>query len=212
MHMNSTINIWIKYNDVNYRRGEKKYILTKGNESQSLEMPSIILDRTLNKVVATVDYVIDGEGLEKIEKKINLDFDIPIAKWFNLTIVTKNGEIQGYLNGKLKKSIIIKGHPKYNNQDAMFNYENGFNGFIKNVQYYDTSLSTSDILKLYYLGPLYDGNTSFLVFLLGSILIPLKLLGKLFVKLFGKLFTFLNLDVLLGLNVRAIICDKNRNQ
>ena len=209
MHMESALSIWMRYDKVLYRRGEEKYVLTKGNRNHSLQMPSIVIHPTLNKLSVIVEYSVNKGGLEKNDKKFKIDYDIPMSKWFNLVIVTKNGEIQAYYNGKLKKSIVVNGHPKYNNSDMMINYEKGFDGYIQNIQYFDSALSGENINKLYYMGPMYDGTVSFYSFLFGKIFyfifMPLKLLSKLLFNIFTKL----NLDKLLGLNIRAAICGKD---
>jgi len=208
VHMDSSLSIWMRYDDVIYRRGKKKYILTKGNQSNSLEMPSIILHPTLNKITVIADYVINSNTLHKVDKKIKIDCDIPMGKWFNLVLVTKNNELQLYLNGKLKKSMIINGYPKYNSNDLMINYEKGYDGFIRNIQYFDSTLTSDNISKLYYMGPDYDGTTSFLIFLMGTLFLPLRILGK----LLRGIINLLGIDKLLGLNIKTLICDKNNDE
>ena len=207
LNSSSTLSLWIKYNNVNYRRGERKYIITKGDNNRNLEMPSISIDPILNKIEIVCDYQLpNGQGIQKP----SITLDIPMKKWFNLTLLTKDSEIQVYLNGLLKDSIIVNGYPRFNDKDMLINYEGGFDGLLKNVLYFTSTLSSNNIKKLYYLGPYYDGTVTFIGFLLGTFL------GKLFtslfipIKYFGKLLSYiLSLVGIIDVSFIPNICDKD---
>lgn len=86
----------------------------------------------------------------KVSNNIN---NIPLNKWFNITVVVHNQVIEAYLNGRLSHTTTMPSHIKQNNGNIYVNSDGGFGGYITNLQYFNKSLSDVDISKLYYKGP-----------------------------------------------------------
>lgn len=95
----------------------------------------------------------------KIDDTINTPIAIdnmPINKWFNVIIRLTNNILDVYINGRLTNRATITGVPNQNYDDVNICQNGGFNGYIADLKYYNSSIGTSEINSIVSSGP----NTS----------------------------------------------------
>ena len=66
--------------------------------------------------------------------------NIPLNKWFHLTVMVIGKSLDVYINCNLKKRCKLKGIPKLNYGDIYINSWEGFDGLISNVRYWDRAI------------------------------------------------------------------------
>jgi len=80
--------------------------------------------------------------------------NIPVKKWMCITIRVENTTVDIYLNGILTQRKKLNNLPRQNYYDTLIgDADNGFNGFISSLRYYDSAISYDDIQGLYSTGP-----------------------------------------------------------
>jgi hypothetical protein len=101
-------------------------------------------------VVNTFNSAERGNGyLETIQIK-----NIPVKKWMCITIRVENTTVDIYLNGILTQRKKLNHLPRQNYYDTMVgDADNGFNGFISSLRYFDHAIHYDDIQGLYSKGP-----------------------------------------------------------
>ena len=83
---------------------------------------------------------------------INID-NIPIRKWINLIIKTRNTTVDVYINGQLTKRQTMKGIPAQNYGNVYVAQNGGFAGNISDLQYFNYAAGTSEIQDIVTRGP-----------------------------------------------------------
>jgi hypothetical protein len=80
--------------------------------------------------------------------------DLPLHKWVNIIIrVTKQSQMDVYINGTLVKRHIMAGVPKQNYGDVYASMNGGFSGNTSDLRYFEYALSTSKIQEIVNKGP-----------------------------------------------------------
>ena len=80
--------------------------------------------------------------------------NIPVKKWICITIRVENTTVDIYLNGILTQRKKLNHLPRQNYYDTLIgDAENGFNGFISSLRYFDHAIQYDDIQGLYGKGP-----------------------------------------------------------
>jgi hypothetical protein len=83
--------------------------------------------------------------------------NMPINKWFNVIIRLTNNNLDVYINGRLtERKTFSDGVPNQNYDDVYICQNGGFNGYIADLKYYNSSIGTSEINSIVSSGP----NTS----------------------------------------------------
>lgn len=83
--------------------------------------------------------------------------NMPINKWFNVVIRLTNNDMDVYINGRLtERKTFTDGVPNQNYDDVYICQNGGFNGYIADLKYYNSSIGTSEINSIVSSGP----NTS----------------------------------------------------
>ena len=73
------------------------------------------------------------EIMEKIQIK-----DLPLHKWVNVIIrVTKQQQLDVYINGTLVKRHMLKGVPRQNYGDVYLSMNGGFSGNTSELRYFE---------------------------------------------------------------------------
>jgi len=176
MGLNQAFSTWIYVKDFNYKFGDYKNILWKGNPgtANSVHSPSIWLYPLTNslKIVTSTQ---DTSGVESCDIP-----NIPLMTWVHICYVLNNRTVDVYINGKLERSCALKGlpvltpHPVYM---TMGTPDAGFYGKMGKTQYFTKSLLPTDVMNLYQQGPL--GSTQYQVqFLKDGKLISFKESGS----------------------------------
>jgi len=113
------------------------------------------------KLVAIMDvfspsspiYEIDGITINSPYVLAN---NIPIGKWFHVALRLENTLLDLYINGVLSARTILQDVPKQNYGDVTVCGNNGFNGQLSNLRYYNYALNVFQISSISWWGP----NTS----------------------------------------------------
>lgn len=79
--------------------------------------------------------------------------NIPLNKWFHLSLVVINKNLDLYINGFLKKRCLLRGLPRQNDGDVYINAFGGFKGFLSRVRYFNYSLPIWKIEQIMKQGP-----------------------------------------------------------
>jgi hypothetical protein len=108
-----------------------------------------------------VSYVIDKTGDNYIFQFSDTadsiyKLSLPTQKWHNFVFNYNNSRVDLFINGKLEKTLEFSNNlPIYSSSDEIIvGNENGLDGAICNVQYFNVPLTNSDIANLYNLNML----------------------------------------------------------
>ena len=175
-----TWSVWIFVNDFGVKENEMKHVFHKGNDNiskdgtgggeEGVNFPN-------NSPGLYITPRLDGKGkgdmaglkifmnsFEKINEEIIVK-DLPLHKWVNIIIrVTKQNQLDVYINGTLVKRHMLAGVPRQNYGDVYVSMNGGFDGNTSGLRYFEEALGTSKIQSIVNKGP----NTSFVTANLGS--------------------------------------------
>ena len=153
-----TWSVWINVEDFAYKQNDYKHVFHKGNddinvttEPTGMNFPNngpglYIAPHTNNLVVVMSTF---DEPKEEVVVK-----DLPLNKWVNVIIrVSKQTQLDVYINGVLAKRHILKSVPKQNYGDVFVSMNGGFAGYTSDLRYFDKSLGTSQIQSIVDNGP-----------------------------------------------------------
>jgi hypothetical protein len=160
--MNQTFSTWIYVKDWNYKFGQYKNILWKGNPNMTstvasnpsignVHCPSIWLYPLTNslKVVTSTSV---PEQVESCDIQ-----NIPLMSWVHIVYVLNNRSVDIYMNGKLERSCALRGIPTITNDPVYITAgspQPGYYGKIGKTQYFTKALLPNDVANLYQQGPL----------------------------------------------------------
>jgi hypothetical protein len=160
--MNQTFSTWIYVKDWNYKFGQYKNILWKGNPNltsttsanpliSNIHCPSIWLYPLTNslKVVTSTSV---PEQVESCDIQ-----NIPLMSWVHIVYVLNNRTVDIYMNGKLERSCALRGIPTITNDPVYVTSgspQPGYYGKIGKTQYFTKALLPNDVANLYQKGPL----------------------------------------------------------
>ena len=143
-----TYSVWLYIEDSNFiNNTDYKHILHKGSpDGIPLQSPGIWLYPTTNKLS------INMNTFYSVKEPCDIA-NIPINKWFHLTIMVINKTIDVYINCNLKKRCKLKGVPKLNYGDLYVNLWGGFDGLLSNLRYWDRVLPQYELEAICTAGP-----------------------------------------------------------
>jgi len=169
--MNQTFSTWIYIKDWNYKFGQYKNILWKGNPPNNsatttvgtpsisnIHCPSMWLYPLTNslKVVTSTSV---PEQVESCDIQ-----NIPLMTWVHIVYVLNNRSVDIYINGKLERSCALRGIPTITNDPVYMTQGSplaGFYGKIGLTRYFIKALLPNEVANLYQNGPL--GTTQYRV-------------------------------------------------
>ena len=168
-----TWSVWIFINDFSFKENEFKHVFHKGNNN-------IVTDFTNSN--SGINYPLNGPGLyitprrddpnngnvaglriimntfKHIDNEVEVK-NIPLHKWVNVIMrVTKQGQLDVYINGVLVKRLMLNSVPKQNYGDVYVSLNNGFDGNTASLRYFEKAIGTNQIQSIFNSGP----NTSFM--------------------------------------------------
>jgi len=161
--MTQTFSTWIYVKDWNYKFGQYKNILWKGNPSTSstaessanIHCPSIWLSPLTNslKVVTSTSAT---TGVESCDIQ-----NIPLMTWVHIVYVLNNRTVDIYINGQLERSCALQGIPNITSDPVYITSGSpaGYYGKIGKTQYFTSALLPNDVANIYQQGPL--GTTQY---------------------------------------------------
>jgi len=156
MGLNQSFSTWIYVKDFNYKFGQYKNILWKGdaeNSGNKVHSPSIWLYPLTNslKVVTSTS---DVSGVESCDIS-----NIPLMTWVHIAYVLNNRTVDIYINGKLERSCALRNIPILTDAPVYITQDGGFYGKMGKTQYFTKALLPTDVVNLYQQGPL--GSTQY---------------------------------------------------
>ena len=165
--MNQTFSTWIYVKDWNYKFGQYKNVLWKGNPPNTssttstpnisnIHSPSIWLYPLTNslKVVTSTSV---PEQVESCDIQ-----NIPLMTWVHIVYVLNNRTVDIYINGKLERSCALRGIPTIDNSPVYITSGSplaGYYGKIGKTQYFTQALLPNEVANIYQKGPL--GSVSY---------------------------------------------------
>jgi len=165
---------WILIDKWSIRNGKYKHIFHKGNKIVNdtgndtgngdfniplLNAPGCYFNKSKNELFVIMN-TYDKPGNQSIPSDGNFKDDdvlvmdnIPINKWFLLTIILEGQTLKVFNNGYLQKSKQLKSYPRQNNSPIYINDMDGFSGFLSNFKYYNYAVPQSEIQSYVNDGP-----------------------------------------------------------
>lgn len=167
--MGQSFTTWIYVKDWNYKFGQYKNILWKGNPPNTstrssapnpgnIHCPSMWLYPLTNSLKVVTSTTVP-EGVESCDIQ-----NIPLMTWVSIIYVLNNRTVDVYINGKLERSCALRGVPTITNDPVYITSgtpQPGFYGKIGKTQYFTKSLLPNDVMNIYQKGPL--GSTNYQV-------------------------------------------------
>lgn len=149
-----TYTYWMFINDWSYKYGQWKHVFHKGNmTSWPLRAPGVWLHPTRNAMRIYMN------TYSKIGDWVQIE-NIPVKKWFHVTIILKQRNLNVYINGDMVKSYKLFGLPKQNYGDVYIHRLSGYDGYTSRFKYFNYAISYSEIDKLLKQGPSPIGCTT----------------------------------------------------
>ena len=153
-----TWSVWFFIDDFTYKQNEYKHIFHKGNMDINVENPPIGLSQPNNApglyiTPNTNNLLVIMNSFEQIKEEVIIN-DIPLNKWVNVIIrVSKQNQLDVYINGTLTKRHLMKGVPKQNYGDVNVTGNGGFSGLISELRYFNSAIGTNQIQDIIDQGP-----------------------------------------------------------
>lgn len=142
---------WIIIQDYSYNDKEEKHIFHKGDsEAKNTFCPKIVLKRDTNAMVFKFNLINNTDSPD-----IVID-NIPINKWFHISLILKQTLVEIYVNGGLKKSVELETIPRQNFHDLWVNLFGGFDGFLSKFQYHRRAIRFDEVESMVSDGPSTD--------------------------------------------------------
>jgi len=148
-----TWSVWLYINDLDTNSTTYRHVFSKGNYAPDIDginqpnnAPGLYISKDTNSIRIIMN------TFNVIDEKIDIP-DIPLNKWVNVMIICRNKILDVYINGIITKSLTLLGVPKQNYGDVYVAMNNGFNGYISNLWYYNYALGILAIQELVKNGP-----------------------------------------------------------
>ena len=92
-------------------------------------------------------------SFHKIDEQVVVK-DIPMKKWVCLVLRVSQNNVDVYINGKIKKRLVLDTPVRQNYEDVFINYGNNkWHGHLSNIRYYNYYLNLSQIKAIFNNGP-----------------------------------------------------------
>lgn len=160
-----TWSVWIFVDDFSYKEHEYKHVFHKGNNNINLSgsktginFPNNAPGLYINPDVNAITIIMNTFDTINDEVVVN---NLPLNKWVNIIIrVTKQNQLDVYINGTLTKRHMLNGIPKQNYGDVYVSLNGGFSGNTSDLRYFDTAIGTSKIQSIVNKGPSTKASSS----------------------------------------------------
>ena len=146
-----SFSLWLRINNwYNNDKNEKNIFSFGAVDKQGQHenvVPSVWLDGRKNNIHI---YVHTKKGVNKTPIKVE---NVPVKKWFKLTVVLTSNSVQVFLNSKLDVFTYLEGNIINPNGDLhLFTGEHKIDGQFANVVFYNQALMANEVAKLYQVG------------------------------------------------------------
>ena len=133
-----SMSFWFKINGWNHRYGNQKVLLNRGNS------PKIYLDNFKPQLV--INQAVYNPLEESVGKTERIIVDtVPVQKWVHFFMIIKNKRVSVFLNGKLVKGYVLTNMPWIQKGKMIVSDEQGFDGIIAHLKYYNRSATYDDV-------------------------------------------------------------------
>jgi len=94
-----------------------------------------------------------GQSTDEVTESIDIK-NLPLHKWVNVIIrVTKQSQLDVYINGSLVKRHMLSGVPRQNYGDVYVSMNGGFTGNTSDLRYFESAIGTNKIQNIVNAGP-----------------------------------------------------------
>ena len=163
--------VWIYVTSWQYRSGEKKVILSRGDDTDDSKI-ELVLDDYLNNVNINLGTFKGGSsGSSQASCSIK---NIPLQKWVNIIFTLNNRALDLYLDGKLVRTCLLDGISKFNATSSgdlklcpsdKNGSGAGFDGNMSGLLYFSRAINPREAYAIYRDGP---GGTDWLTNLINK--------------------------------------------
>ena len=123
------------------------HVFHKGDSNANpLQAPGVWIDKGTNSLTFNMN------TFSAVKETCQIG-NLPMNKWFHVTMVVMNKFIDIYVNGNLKKRCALKGLPKQNFGDVYIADQGGWDGFISQLRYFAYALPYYKIKQMVKAGP-----------------------------------------------------------
>ena len=146
---NFAYSTWFYVDDWNYRFGEEKTLLKRGETGFG-----IALGAMKNNLSITVDCYPQNQqtgvlGNKSVAHSCDVD-NFPLQKWVNLTVSVYGRTLDVYIDGKLVRTCVLPGVAKVDPaNDIIVTPNGGFHGYTGNFQYWQNALNPQQAYNIY---------------------------------------------------------------
>lgn len=153
-----TWSVWIYVDNFGYKEHDYKHIFHKGNDGINVTNPPTGMNFPNNGpglyiTPNTNDLAVVMSTFEDAKEEV-LVKDLPLNKWVSVIIrVSKQNQLDVYINGVLAKRHLLKSVPKQNYGDVFASMNGGFSGYTSSLRYFNSALGTSHIQSIVDQGP-----------------------------------------------------------
>jgi hypothetical protein len=164
-----TWSVWVLIDDFSYKENEYKHVFHKGNDNINvsgsdggekginypINGPGLYItprrDSATKGNVAAFKIIMNS--FDNINEEIEIK-NIPLNKWVCVIIrVTKQNQLDVYINGSLVKRHMLKGVPRQNYGDVYVSMNGGFSGNTASLRYFEKAIGTNQIQSIVDKGP-----------------------------------------------------------
>jgi hypothetical protein len=153
--MELTWSVWLLIDSLKDSQPSYNHIFSKGNDEYNAtgiatvnNAPGVYL--TNSNGSATLRVYMDTVTSNTTFVDIS---NIPMQKWFHMAIRIKNNIMDIYINGSVAQRYVFTNVPKQNYNDVLVGKNDGFNGSLSNLLYYDRALNIYEINNIILAGP-----------------------------------------------------------
>lgn len=165
--MEFTWSVWLKVDAMPGENGKYKNVFVKGTDQYDTNGlatvnngPGLYLYKDTSgnvsqlKLLYKMDTVSPNQVGGQQEPKPAVIPNIPIGKWFHVSVRLQNKTLDCYVNGVIATRTSFGDYiPKQNYDPVIFAGNEGFAGAVSNLRYYDYALSVFEINSVVYYGP-----------------------------------------------------------
>lgn len=152
-----TWSVWLYINDLTYKEGQYRHIFHKGNDNINFggskvgmnfpnNAPGLYLGPKENSLVVVMN------TFDTIDEEVVIE-NIPVKKWVNVILQCDGQNLDVYINGTLARRHILSGVPKQNYGDVYVAMNGGFDGYISELQYFNSDIGLARIHAIVSSGP-----------------------------------------------------------
>lgn len=149
-----TYAMWLYIEDRNFNAltsATDKHIFHKGDSQGSatsvvLQGPGLWIDKSVNRLKLVMN------SFYSLYETFYVS-NIPLNKWFHITVSLIGKNIDVYINGELKHRFQLRGIPRLNYGDLYICNWGGFDGNISSMRYFNRAIQPYEIEGLVQMGP-----------------------------------------------------------